>query len=149
MRPSALAYLGDLQGRVAARVAGTVDPTLVVLSASSQGKDLAPRVRIAAFPANTGERNAVWGEALFAQNEVRLRGEARRLLRRLVRGARPCSMLLVAKVRLPVTTALEQELEAVAELKEFGESLLYPQLGTGFPVTLLRYRVACPAGRLH
>ena len=37
-------YLGDLQGRVAARVARIVDPALVVLSASSQGKDLAPRL---------------------------------------------------------------------------------------------------------
>ena len=38
------AYLGDLQGRVAMRVLKTVDPSLVLLPATSQGKDLAPRL---------------------------------------------------------------------------------------------------------
>jgi len=42
--PAFAAYLGDLQARVVMTVAGTVDPTLVLLAASSQGKDLAPRI---------------------------------------------------------------------------------------------------------
>jgi electron transfer flavoprotein alpha subunit len=42
--PAFGAYLGDLQARVATRVAETVDPSLVLLAASSQGKDLAPRI---------------------------------------------------------------------------------------------------------
>lgn len=42
--PAFAAYVGDLHGRVAARVAQAVDPALVLLSATSLGKDLGPRV---------------------------------------------------------------------------------------------------------
>ncbi|MBN2492061.1 MAG: electron transfer flavoprotein subunit alpha/FixB family protein [Planctomycetes bacterium] len=42
--PAFRAYVGDLQGRVAARVARTVDPRVILLAASSQGKDLGPRL---------------------------------------------------------------------------------------------------------
>jgi len=42
--PAFSGYLGDLQGKVAIRVARTVDPTLVLLAATSLGKDLAPRI---------------------------------------------------------------------------------------------------------
>ena len=42
--PAALLQAFDLQGRVATRVAQAADPSLVLVSATSLGKDLGPRI---------------------------------------------------------------------------------------------------------